>query len=155
MQVNLTLQPPDYSIGIFTHLKLCLADAIHNFKWVKIIHIWQNGCNYFQILLINVTFFLQICFKAHRERANDKCRKRIGGPIIGTGGQRVKALNLLYKPWRQKGFFHLEVIINVFPIYLNTHVMGLRPLKICLTITVRGLTLDVRIWRLHTSDSDI
>ena len=27
---------------IFTHLKLCLADAIHNFKWVKIIHIWQN-----------------------------------------------------------------------------------------------------------------
>ena len=28
---------------IFTHLKLCLADAIHNFKWVKIIQIWQNG----------------------------------------------------------------------------------------------------------------
>ena len=26
-----------------THLKLCLADAIHNFKWVKIIPIWQNG----------------------------------------------------------------------------------------------------------------
>ena len=23
-------------IGIFTHLKLGLADAIHNFKWVKI-----------------------------------------------------------------------------------------------------------------------
>ena len=22
---------------------LCLADAIHNFKWVKIIKIWQNG----------------------------------------------------------------------------------------------------------------
>ena len=32
-----------YSIWIFTHLKLCLADAIHNFKWVKIIQIWQNG----------------------------------------------------------------------------------------------------------------
>ena len=29
-------------IWIFTHLKLCLADAIHNFKWVKIIQIWQN-----------------------------------------------------------------------------------------------------------------
>ena len=28
---------------IFTHLKLCLADAIHNFKWVKIIEIWLNG----------------------------------------------------------------------------------------------------------------
>ena len=27
----------------FHHLKLCLADAIHNFKWVKIIQIWQNG----------------------------------------------------------------------------------------------------------------
>ena len=22
---------------------LCLADAIHNFNWVKIIKIWQNG----------------------------------------------------------------------------------------------------------------
>ena len=22
---------------------LCLADAIHNFKWVKIMQIWQNG----------------------------------------------------------------------------------------------------------------
>ena len=38
----LTLSPPNYSIWIFTHLKLCLADAIHNFKWVKIIQIWQN-----------------------------------------------------------------------------------------------------------------
>ena len=28
---------------MFTHLKLCLADAIHNFKWVEIIQIWQNG----------------------------------------------------------------------------------------------------------------
>ena len=28
-----------YLIVIFTHLKLCLADAIHNFKWVKIIQI--------------------------------------------------------------------------------------------------------------------
>ena len=30
-------------MGIFPHLKLCLADAIHNFKWVKIIQIWLNG----------------------------------------------------------------------------------------------------------------
>ena len=36
---TLTLSPPNYSIWIFTHLKLCLADAIHNFKWVKIIQI--------------------------------------------------------------------------------------------------------------------
>ena len=27
----------------FTHLQLCLADAIHNSKWVKIIQICQNG----------------------------------------------------------------------------------------------------------------
>ena len=40
--VPLTLKPPNYSIWIFTHLKLCLANAIHNFKWVKIIQIWQN-----------------------------------------------------------------------------------------------------------------
>ena len=26
---------------------LCLAEAIHNFKWVKIILIWHNGCQLF------------------------------------------------------------------------------------------------------------
>ena len=36
-------EPPNFSIWIFTHLKLCLADTIHNFRWVKIIQIWQNG----------------------------------------------------------------------------------------------------------------
>ena len=40
---GLTPWPPNYSIGIFTHLKLCLADAIHNLKWVKIMQIWQKG----------------------------------------------------------------------------------------------------------------
>ena len=29
------------------HLKLCLADAIHNFKWGKIIQIWQNVAQLF------------------------------------------------------------------------------------------------------------
>ena len=29
----------NYSIWIFTHLMLCLADATHNFKWLKIMHI--------------------------------------------------------------------------------------------------------------------
>ena len=28
---------PMLPLWIFTHLKLCLADAIHNFKWVKIL----------------------------------------------------------------------------------------------------------------------
>ena len=34
----------------FTHLKLCLADAIHNFKWAKIIQIWQKGGQFFSNL---------------------------------------------------------------------------------------------------------
>ena len=42
----------------FSHLKLCLADAIHNFKWVKIIKIYKIEVNCFQILLIDVTFYL-------------------------------------------------------------------------------------------------
>ena len=37
---------------------LCLADAIHNFKWVKIIQIWQMEVNSFQIVLIDVTLRL-------------------------------------------------------------------------------------------------
>ena len=28
-----------YPIKLFSHLKLCLATATHNFEWVKIIHI--------------------------------------------------------------------------------------------------------------------
>ena len=34
----------------FTHLKFCLADAIQNFKWVKIIQIWKNGGQLFSNL---------------------------------------------------------------------------------------------------------
>ena len=42
---HLTLDPltTNYSTGIITHLKLCLADVIHNFRWEKIIQFWQNG----------------------------------------------------------------------------------------------------------------
>ena len=39
-----------YPLRIFTHLNLCLADAIHNFKWVKIIpystHQYTGRCYY-------------------------------------------------------------------------------------------------------------
>ena len=38
------------------HLNLWLADATHNFKWVKIIQIWQNGD--FEILLIDDTLYI-------------------------------------------------------------------------------------------------
>ena len=34
---------PSYLVGIFTHLKLCLADAIHNPKWVKIIQVFLDN----------------------------------------------------------------------------------------------------------------
>ena len=43
---------------MFSHLKLCLADAIHNLKWVKISLIWQKEVNSFQILLVDVAFYL-------------------------------------------------------------------------------------------------
>ena len=39
-------------------MKLCLADAIHNFKWVKIIQNDKMEVNCFQILLIDVKFYL-------------------------------------------------------------------------------------------------
>ena len=36
----LTLKASTHAILIFTHLKLCLATATHNCKWVKITHIY-------------------------------------------------------------------------------------------------------------------
>ena len=54
---SLTHQPSTYVIGISTHLKLCLADAIHNFKWVKIID--KMEVNDLEILLIDFTFHLK------------------------------------------------------------------------------------------------
>ena len=48
-----------YAIMSISPLRLKKSDdAIHNFKWVKIIQIWQNKVSYFQILLINVMFYL-------------------------------------------------------------------------------------------------
>ena len=35
--------PGKSSYYIFTHFKLCLATATHNFKWVKITHICLIG----------------------------------------------------------------------------------------------------------------
>ena len=37
---GLTLPVLNYKILILTHLTLCLATAIHNFKLVKIIHVY-------------------------------------------------------------------------------------------------------------------
>ena len=53
-------------------MKLCLADAIHNFKWAKIIQIWQNGGQLFSNLagwchILSLTY-LKCC----TESANQK-----------------------------------------------------------------------------------
>ena len=37
---------------------LCLSDTIHNFKCVKIIQILKNGGQHFEIMLDNVTCYL-------------------------------------------------------------------------------------------------
>ena len=52
------MSPPNYSIGIFIHFNLCLADAIHTFKWVKIIQIDKMEFTNLEILLIDVMFSL-------------------------------------------------------------------------------------------------
>ena len=36
---NILPESASYSILIFSHMKLCLATAIHNFMWEKITHI--------------------------------------------------------------------------------------------------------------------
>ena len=42
----------------FYPLEVCLANAIHNFKWVKKNWFEKIEVNYFEILLIDVTFYL-------------------------------------------------------------------------------------------------
>ena len=42
---------------------LCLADAIHNFKWVKIIQIWQNLGQLFSIIADWCHILSLICLK--------------------------------------------------------------------------------------------
>ena len=61
-----TLQPQNNLIRIFTHLKLCLADTIYNFKSVKIIQIWQNL----------LKFGIRCAIKKYNKKTN----------LIGTNG---------------------------------------------------------------------
>ena len=46
---------------IFTHLKLCLATATHNFKWVKITHVFNLIANICKIWRLNTHFIPKIC----------------------------------------------------------------------------------------------
>ena len=67
---------------IFTHLKLCLADAIHNFKWVKIIQIWQNGGQLFWNIADWCLILSLTCSKG-----GTYCDNKNENPnICGTGG---------------------------------------------------------------------
>ena len=66
--------------------------------------------------------------------------------ILNTGLKGLTLINpynaelfLKFKPWRPKGFFQFEIIINVLvsSFRLNTYVMVLRLLEIFFTLTVR------------------
>ena len=102
----LTLYPQNYSIGIFTHLKLCLADAIHNFKWVKIIQIWQNRGQRFS----NIVDWCHILSLTYLKCGTYALIKNENPNICGTGGLRVKALRYVRTSTK---FFQFEVAINV------------------------------------------
>ena len=95
---GLTLWPPNYSIWIFTHLKLCLADAIHNFKWVKINQIWQNGGQLFSNIagwchILSLTYL-----RWGTECANKKMKTRIyATPVVkGLNNTCMMACRLLH-----------------------------------------------------------
>ena len=59
------------SIGIFTHLKLRLADAIHNFKVVKIMQIWQNEDQFFSNRADWCQIMVLTCLKDGTECGNN------------------------------------------------------------------------------------
>ena len=61
---------------ILTHLKLCLADAIHNFKWVKIIQIWQYGGQLFSNIADWCHILYLTCLKGGTYCANKKWKPK-------------------------------------------------------------------------------
>ena len=65
---------------IFTHLKLCLADAIHNFKWVKIVQISQNEDQLFSNITNSCPILSLACLKGSTECGSKKTS------LFGTGG---------------------------------------------------------------------
>ena len=94
-------------LGIFTHLKLCLADAIHNFKRVKIITIWLNGGLRFWNLLIDVTFYLQHVKNLVFNVLINKWKKnKYGRDGFLKGCIDDRWLNI--KCWTSKRFFQLR-----------------------------------------------
>ena len=73
---------PSYLIWIFTHLNLRLADAIHNFKWVKINRIWQNG-GQLSGNFSDLCYVLSLtCLKARAYCADKKYKKIYSEPTV-------------------------------------------------------------------------
>ena len=68
----------------------------------------------------------------------------------------LKALNIFIKPWRPRGFIQFEIIINVLVSsfwFIWIPMLWVYNHYKMFTLTARGWFLDVRIWRLQTSDS--
>ena len=66
---------------------------------------------------------------------------------------RIRRWNLFVQTIETKGFFQFKIIINIL-LHFIICVMGLLPLY-SFNFSVRGTTIDVRIWRLKTSDLDV
>ena len=62
--LSLRLNYSIFNRQVFTHLNLCLAHAIDNFKWVKIIQISQNGGHGFWNLVDWCHILSLVCSKA-------------------------------------------------------------------------------------------
>ena len=56
---------------------LCLADAIHNFKWVKSMQIWQNGDQLFSNRADWSHIMALTCLKGGTECGNNLEKNRI------------------------------------------------------------------------------
>ena len=60
---HLTQCTSRYLIDIITHLKLCLATAIHNFKWVIItIYLFNLRSNIYELWCLNTDFIYKALF---------------------------------------------------------------------------------------------
>ena len=83
-----------YWIEIVTHLKLCLADAIHNFKWVKIIQILQNGVEGFWNLADWSCFIFDIIEDWYLHNVLIKNENRISSGPAARGLMFIYSSNL-------------------------------------------------------------
>ena len=122
---------------------MCLADAIHNFKWVKIIQIWQNGGQLFSNRADWCHIMASTCLKGGSGCGNNWVKTPIySAPAVKGLMSKNKFISLVqwyvisglniymfiswsnsynaeifsYKPWRPKGFFQFKIIINVLVI---------------------------------------